>query len=145
MGAQVGLQLVSAVVVFVEGKDASSDKRLLDQLVAPSVPGVNFVAGGSCENIFAAGTRANKLLEEACSNGDFFAVVDRDYRDDDDVTELIRRYQGRLFVWEAHEIENVLAQGAEPVLGLLTIGPIAGSLRGVPCPTDPMTPVDREV
>lgn len=107
MGAQVGLQLVSAVVVFVEGKDASSDKRILDQLVAPTVPGVNFVAGGSCENIFAAGARANKLLEEACSNGDFFAVVDRDYRDDVEVADLIQRYQGRLFIWDTHEIENI--------------------------------------
>lgn len=107
MGAQVGLQLVSAVVVFVEGKDASSDKQVLDQLVAPTVPGVNFVSGGSCENIFAAGSRANRLLEQACSNGDFFAVVDRDYRDDGEVLDLIRRYQGRLFVWDTHEIENV--------------------------------------
>lgn len=107
MGAQVGLQLVSAVVVFVEGKNASTEKRILDQLVAPTVPGVNFIAGGSCENIFAAGTRANNLLEDACSNGDFFAVVDRDYRNDDEVAGLISRYQGRLFVWGSHEMENI--------------------------------------
>jgi predicted ATPase len=107
MGAQVGLQLVSAVVVFVEGKDANSDKRILDQLVAPFVPGVNFVAGGSCETIFAAGTRANYLLEEASTNGDFFAVVDRDYRDDSEVEDLVRRYKGRMFVWDCHEKENL--------------------------------------
>jgi predicted ATPase len=107
MGAQVGLQLVSAVVVFVEGKDANSDKQLLDRLVAPFVPGVNFVAGGSCEDIFAAGTRANNLLEEACSNGDFFAVVDRDYRSDAEVSELVKRYRGRLYVWDSHEIQNI--------------------------------------
>lgn len=107
MGAQVGLQLVSAVVVFLEGKDTSSDKRILDRLIAPGVPGVNFVAGGSCENIFAAGTRANRLLEEACSNGDFFAVVDRDYRDDVAVADLVKQYRGRLFVWDSHEVENI--------------------------------------
>lgn len=110
MGAQVGLQLVSSVVVFVEGKDASSDKRVLDQLVAPSVPGVNFVSGGSCENLFAAGTRANRLLEQACSNGDFFAVVDRDYRDEKEVSGLTQRYKSRLFVWNVHEIENVFLE-----------------------------------
>ena len=110
MGAQVGLQLVSAVVVFVEGKEANSDKRLLDRIVAPSVPGVNFVAGGSCESILAAGTRANDLLSEACANGDFFAVVDRDYRSDNDIIALTKKYGPRLFVWKVHEIENIFLQ-----------------------------------
>jgi predicted ATPase len=110
MGAQVGLQLVSAVVVFVEGKEANSDKRLLDRIIASSVPGVNFVAGGSCESILSAGTRANDLLAEACANGDFFAVVDRDYRSDDEVRELTNKYKARLFVWKVHEIENIFLQ-----------------------------------
>lgn len=108
MGAQVGLQLVSAVVAFLEGKDASADKQTLDKLVAPFVPGVNFIAGGSCENVFAAGTRANDLLEKACTNGDFYAIVDRDYRDDAEVQQLVKRYQGRVFVWGAHEVDNLL-------------------------------------
>ncbi|MGD9127310.1 MAG: AAA family ATPase [Planctomycetia bacterium] len=107
MGAQVGIQLVSSVVAFVEGRDSSSDKRILDRLLAPCLPGVNFVAGGSCENLFATGTRANGLLEEACCNGDFLAIVDRDYRDDDKVQELIRKYKNRLFVWNVHELENI--------------------------------------
>ncbi|HEX4142964.1 MAG TPA: AAA family ATPase [Pirellulales bacterium] len=110
MGAQVGLQLVSAVVVFVEGKEANSDKRLLDRVIAPSVPGVNFVAGGSCESILSAGTRANNLLAEACTNGDFFAVVDRDYRSDEEIVDLTGKYKDRLFVWNLHEIENIFLQ-----------------------------------
>lgn len=110
MGAQVGLQLVSAVVVFVEGKEANSDKRILDRLIAASVPGMNFVAGGSCESILSAGTRANDLLAEACANGDFFAIVDRDYRSDDELRELEGKYKGRLFVWNVHEIENLFLQ-----------------------------------
>jgi predicted ATPase len=107
MGAQVGLQLVSSVVAFVEGKQAHSDKRILERLVAATVSGVNFVAGGSCENMLALGTRTNNLLTEACTNGDFLAIVDRDYRSDDDVAETISKYQGRLFMWEVHEIENL--------------------------------------
>ena len=110
MGAQIGLQLVSAVVVFVEGKEANSDKRVLDRLIASSVPGVNFVAGGSCESIFSAGTKANDLLAQACANGDFFAIADRDYRSDDEIKELTNKYNGRLFVWNVHEIENIFLQ-----------------------------------
>ncbi|MDZ4819556.1 MAG: AAA family ATPase [Planctomycetota bacterium] len=108
MGAQVGLQLVSTVVAFAEGKDANSDKRFLDRLVAPHLPGVNFIAGGSCENIFSVGSRANALLQDACTNGDFFAIVDRDYRNDDEVAALCRTYSDKLFVWGCHEIENLL-------------------------------------
>lgn len=134
MGAQVGLQLVSAVVVFVEGKDSNSDKRILDQLVAPFVPGVNFVAGGSCENVFAAGTRANNLLEEASTNGDFFAVVDRDYRDDAEVEALVKRYKGRLFVWDCHEKENLfldpsILHATLEFLGHITDGETPESVR----------------
>ncbi len=107
MGARVGLQLVSSVVAFVEGKDAHSDKRILDRLVAESLPGVNFVAGTSCETVLSLGTKANSLLEETCSNGDFLAIVDRDYREDEDVEEIERRYKGRVFIWKVHEIENL--------------------------------------
>jgi hypothetical protein len=107
MGAQVGLQLVSAVVVFVEGKEANSDKLILDRLVAPEFPGVNFIAGGSCENILSVGTRANQLLSAACTNGDFFAILDRDYREDQEVDRIVQQYSGRLFMWNVHEIENL--------------------------------------
>jgi predicted ATPase len=112
MGAQIGLQLVSSVVVFVEGKEANSDKRLLDRLIAPQFPGVNFIAGGSCESLLSAGTRANRLLSEACTNGDFLAIVDRDYRDDQEMERLAAGYNGRLFMWEVHEIENLLIEPA---------------------------------
>ena len=107
MGAQVGLQMVSSVVVFVEGKQSHSDKRLLDRLVAPALPGVNFIAGGSCENILSVGTRANELLAAASTNGDFLAVVDRDYRTDEEVEAAVKKYGGRLFIWSVHEIENL--------------------------------------
>ena len=107
LGARLGLQLVSSVVAFVEGKHAHSDKRILDRLAAPDLPGVNFVAGGSCENILSVGTKANDLLAESCANGDFLAIVDRDYRDDAEVADLVGKYRGRLFVWSVHEIENL--------------------------------------
>jgi energy-coupling factor transporter ATP-binding protein EcfA2 len=107
MGAQVGLQLVSTVVAFVEGKQSHSDKRFLERLVSPAVPGINFVAGGSCETILAAGTRAHSLLAEAVSNGDFLAIVDRDYRSEEQIAQISKQYGGRLFMWSVHEIENL--------------------------------------
>jgi hypothetical protein len=110
MGAQIGLQLVSTVVVFVEGKEANSDKLKLDRLIAPEFPGVNFVAGGSCETLLAVGTRANHLLQEACTNGDFLAIVDRDYHTDEEWRREESSHNGRVFMWRCHEIENLFLE-----------------------------------
>jgi hypothetical protein len=110
LGAAVGLQLVSSMVVFVEGKEADSDKRILERLLAPTIPAVNFVAGGDCDGILALGSRTNKLLEEASTNGDFLAVIDRDYREDAELQEVETKYHQRVFLWKAHEIENLFLQ-----------------------------------
>jgi len=108
LGAQVGLQLVSACVVFCEGKEAHADKRHLERLVGQRVPGVTFVAGGSCGTVLSAGSRAHDLLQQATTNGDFLAVVDRDFRSGEQVAEIEEKHGGRVFVWAVHEIENLL-------------------------------------
>jgi predicted ATPase len=110
LGASVGLQLVSSLVVFVEGKESNSDKRILDRLIGAAIPAVNFVAVGGCDGILAIGSRANKLLEEACANGDFLAIMDRDYRDDSELESLEKKYCNRVFLWRVHEIENLFLQ-----------------------------------
>src|SRR5690348_13243276 len=55
----------------------------------------------------ALGSRANTLLEEGSTNGDFLAIVDRDYREDAELDQIQKQYHGRVFVWSAHEIENL--------------------------------------
>jgi len=110
LGAQMGLQLVSSTVVFVEGKEANSDKRILERLLEHEAPFVTFVAGGNCDTILALGSRANRLLEEASANGDFLAVVDRDYRSDEEVLRVEEEYEPRLFMWRFHEIDNMLLE-----------------------------------
>jgi hypothetical protein len=118
LGASVGLQLVSSLVVFIEGKQSDSDKRILDRLVGESIRSVSFVAGGDCDGILALGSRANALLEEACPNGNFLAIVDRDYRDDAEMDRIEKQYRRRVFVWRAHEIENLFI---DPNIVFLTL------------------------
>lgn len=105
LGARVGLQLISKTVVFCEGKDSHSDKSVLERLVAGQLPDVNFIAGGSCDTVLSLGSRANRLLGCAVENGDFLAIIDRDYRDDETVKNLSTQ-QG-VFIWNCHEIENL--------------------------------------
>ena len=39
--------------------------------------------------------------------GGFLAVMDRDFRSDDEVAAYERKHHGRVFVWRVHEIENL--------------------------------------
>ncbi len=108
IGAKVGLQLSANRVVFVEGKNAHADKRILERLVGPRLPGVVFVACGPSSDVMGAGTRGALLLEQASKDTSFMMVLDRDYRDEDQFGDLEKRLNGRALVWRVHEMENLL-------------------------------------
>lgn len=108
LGAKVGLQLASNRIVFVEGKDANSDKSIIEKLAGPKIPGVMFVASGPATGVITAGTHAALLIEEASEDASFLMVMDRDYRDDADVESLKKKGKERVFVWSCHELENLL-------------------------------------
>lgn len=108
LGATVGLQLSSRRVVFVEGKEAHADKRILDRLLGAKLPGVVFVASGSSKGVLGAATRAGLLIESAGVNAAVRLLLDRDYRSEADAATLRSRLSGRAFVWAAHEVENLL-------------------------------------
>ena len=82
-------------MVFVEGKQADSDKLMLDRLIGESVRSASFVAGGDCDGILAVGSRANTLLESVVTNGDLLVIVDRDYRDDAELERVEKQYKER--------------------------------------------------
>jgi predicted ATPase len=108
LGAKVGLQLACNRVVFLEGKHSQADKRILDKLAGPKLPGVLFVASGPSLGVMGAGTRAGLLLEEASKDAAFLMVLDRDYRDAAGVDALEKKLNNRVYVWKCHEVENLL-------------------------------------
>jgi predicted ATPase len=108
IGAKVGLQLASNRVVFLEGKNSHADKRIIDKLAGPHLPGVLFVASGSSAGVMGAGTRAGLLIEEASKEATFLMVLDRDFRDAGSVAALEKRLNNRVYIWKYHEVENLL-------------------------------------
>ena len=108
LGAKVGLQLACNRVVFLEGKDSLADKRILDKLAGPKLPGVQFVASGSSAEVMGAATRAGLLLDEASKDAAFLMVLDRDYRDASSLASLKKRLKNRVYIWQCHEVENLL-------------------------------------
>ncbi len=118
LGARVGLQLASNQIIFVEGKDAHSDKSILERLVGSRLPGVMFVASGPATGVITAGTHAALLIEEASKDASFQMVLDGDYKDDAEVKSLEKKGGDRVFVWNCHELENLLLN-AEMILEVL--------------------------
>lgn len=118
LGAKVGLQLACNRVVFLEGKDSQADKRILDKLAGPKLPGVLFVASGASAAVMGAGTRAGVLLEKASKDTSFLMVLDRDFRDQAGVAALEKKLNNRIHVWNCNEVENLLLS-AEPIREVL--------------------------
>jgi hypothetical protein len=108
LGAKVGLQLACNRVVFLEGKNSQADKRILDKIAGPKLPGVLFVASGPSAAVLGAGTRAGVLLEEASKDASFLMVLDRDFRDAASAAALEKRLNNRVYIWKCHEVENLL-------------------------------------
>src|SRR5205823_2012403 len=112
IGAKVGLQLAAKQIVFLEGEDSRRDQRVLERLIGMELPGVAFVASGPSAGVLGAGTRAGLLLEQASHDARFLMALDRDYREDADVESMRARFRNRVFVWNCHEIENLLLSPA---------------------------------
>ena len=108
IGVKVGLQLAANRVVFLEGEKSSTDKKLLDRLAGPKLPGVLFVASGGTAEVIVSATRAGLLIEEASKDAAFLMVLDRDFRSAEGVAELRRKLNERIFIWACHEAENLL-------------------------------------
>jgi hypothetical protein len=118
LGAKVGLQLACNRVVFIEGKNSQADKRILDRLAGPKLPGVLFVASGSALGVMGAGTRAGLLIQAANKDAAFLMVLDRDFRDAESMTNLEKKLANRVYIWKCHELENLLLS-AEALLEVL--------------------------
>jgi len=108
LGVRVGLQFSASRIVFLEGKESHADKRILDRLLGAALPGVVFVASGASTGVIGTGTRAGVLLEAASVDAAVRMVIDRDYRSEEEIRSLGQRLGDRIFIWPAHEIENLL-------------------------------------
>jgi predicted ATPase len=110
LGASIGLQLVSNVVVFCEGRDGHGDKSLLSTLLRDFGTRVYFVAGGGCREVLAGGSRLATLLDSAVANCEYLAIIDRDFRNAGEVDSVRRKPSDHVFIWGVHEIENLFLQ-----------------------------------
>jgi predicted ATP-dependent endonuclease of OLD family len=117
LGARRGLQFSSNRIVFVEGKESNADKTILEKRTHFQLSDVLFIAGRSSNEVKGAGNYA-QLIETASKNATFLIVLDRDYDDDESVEKLKAKFNNKAFIWDCHEIENLLLD-SETLLGVL--------------------------
>lgn len=137
LGADVPVQLVARLLVFLEGEESSLDITLMRRLLGRQLPGVEFVVAGPANAIEAVSSRAGALMSQAARYEQFFAVRDRDFLPQADVDRLVSDVEGRLHIWSRYHIENYLLVDEAISRALLRVGvsrsaeEVAADLRGL--------------
>jgi len=106
LGANIGLQLVSPRILFLEGE---SDAELLPLFLDTLPAGVSLVETRGKGTLMRLTSTAMKLLEETIRDGQFYLVRDHDIEDDPGFLDALQsQYAGHFFVWDRYHIENYL-------------------------------------
>jgi len=103
LGANVNLQLISEKVVFVEG---DSDKEVLETLFPEYRKRISFIQTQGVSSLMGINQKVADLLEQASKYSSFYLIRDRDFLTDQQIEELRRQYNNRIYVWKRFHIEN---------------------------------------
>lgn len=106
LGANVGLQLISPRILFVEG---DSDEELLSRFHGELPANIRIVGTGGKGRLMSLTPAAMELLDETIEEGQFYFVRDRDVEDDPvRIDKLEEKHKGHFFTWDRYHIENYL-------------------------------------
>jgi predicted ATPase len=106
LGANVGVQLISPRILFVEG---DSDAELLRRFYREVPANISIVSTGGKGKLMRLTPSAMQILDETIEEGQFYFVRDRDVEDDPaGIDELEEKHSGYFFAWDRYHIENYL-------------------------------------
>lgn len=95
-------------MVFLEGEDASADRKTFVHLFPEYSRDLKFIPASSCSQMERLNSAILSLLEANLGYCEFFLIKDRDYMAEEMVSAQESRGDGRLIVLKKHEIENYL-------------------------------------
>ncbi|QDU44579.1 recombination protein F [Symmachiella dynata] len=102
MGSR-GLVSFNQHIVFIEGTDASTDRRLYERFYPPNEYNISFVPAGDSRVIGRVAERVNQLLSESIGFQQFHAIVDGDFE-----RAVPDPPDGRLHRLPVYHVENFL-------------------------------------
>ncbi|NVM31672.1 MAG: DUF4435 domain-containing protein [Candidatus Helarchaeota archaeon] len=103
MGSQ-GIINFNKRIIFIEGREASTDKQVYEKLYPPDKHNVNFVPAGNSTVVRKISDQINHLLTASVGFQQYFSIVDGDIERFD--TDTIKGH--RLFELPVYHIENLL-------------------------------------
>ena len=95
-------------MVFLEGQDASSDRKVFSSLFPQQGGKLKFIPAKSSDNMTRLNAAILAILESNLGWMQFYLIRDRDYLTPDAVKKYKQHSSGRIHVLERHEIENYL-------------------------------------
>ncbi|MGL5677650.1 MAG: AAA family ATPase [Cellulosilyticaceae bacterium] len=119
LGANVGLQLISEKVIFVEGK---TDKDFFELLFEQYKEQLSFVQSTGINNLMKVGNAVLDLLSEASKASDFYLIRDKDFLIAAQIEELREKLNQKIYVLSKYHIENYFLDGQAILEVLRNIG-----------------------
>jgi hypothetical protein len=95
-------------MVFLEGEEASADKKILETLLPRRGAGIRLIPSQSVGNMPRINQAVLAILENSLAVSDFYLVRDRDYLSDEMCERYVEKARGRICVLGRYHIENYL-------------------------------------
>ncbi|WP_419911923.1 AAA family ATPase [Hoeflea sp.] len=95
-------------MVFLEGEDNSSDRKMFSKFFPQHGGQIRFVPSKSSDNILRLNQAVLSILEDNVGWMKYYLVRDRDYLPDDIAATIARRGKGRIHILSRYHIENYL-------------------------------------
>ncbi|XGX79777.1 hypothetical protein LQK93_02592 [Terrabacter sp. BE26] len=99
---------VARSLLFLEGEEASLDRRLFSRLFPAELAEVKLVPAGGVDSVTRLNSAVLQVIEGGIGWMTFYAIRDRDYLTDAEVANYNKHPTGRLRVLERCHIENYL-------------------------------------
>lgn len=100
---------VARTMVFLEGEELSTDRKLMSALLPGSAgASVKFIPAGGVESHTRLNAAILKLIEASFGYIKFYLIRDRDFLTDEMVTKYKGHSSGRIHVLDRYHIENYL-------------------------------------
>ena len=99
---------IAKSVVFLEGIDSSSDRKMFSSLFPESASKIKFVPSRSSENFARINTAILSILESNLASMEFYLIRDRDFLTPEAIQKYSGHFSGRMYVLNRHHIENYL-------------------------------------
>ncbi len=95
-------------IVFLEGINSSSDRKMFTTLFPDVASKIKFVPCQSSENLVRINAAVLSILEANLGSIQFYLIRDRDYLTQEIIRKYAEHHSGRMYVLNRHEIENYL-------------------------------------